>query len=58
LLTEPVRVSDKLKALDLMGKHHRIFNESVDVTVEHIDRHELAIILQSSLAAALDFEAE
>jgi hypothetical protein len=41
-----------------MGRHHRIFNESVDLTVEHIDRQELAIILQSVMADARDFEAE
>lgn len=57
--TEPVRVGDKLKALDLMGKHHRIFNESVDVTIEQIDRQELVIILQGALQAGMiDIEVE
>ena len=46
---EGVRVGDKLKALDLMGKHHRIFNESVGVASEQTDRQELVIILQSAL---------
>jgi hypothetical protein len=52
--SEPIRVGDKLKALDLMGKHHRIFNESVDVKIEQIDRQELTVILESVLAEVLD----
>ncbi|MCM3873686.1 MAG: terminase small subunit [Pyrinomonadaceae bacterium] len=46
---EPVRIGDKLKALDLMGKHHRIFNESANVVVEHLNGLDLAIILQQTL---------
>lgn len=49
---EPVRVSEKLKALDLMGKHHSIFNESMNVTVEHLDQEDLAIILQQALSSS------
>lgn len=51
---EPVRVGEKLKALDLMGKHHRIFNESVNVAIEQVDLHELTLILQSAFSAVLE----
>jgi len=53
--SEPVRVADKLKALDLMGKHHRLFNESMPTVnnEEQIDRQSLTVILEESLALVL-----
>ncbi|SRR6266496_1246494 len=49
----PIRLGDKLKALDLIAKHHRLYSESIDVTIEHVDRQELSIILQQALSSVL-----
>lgn len=37
---EPVRVSDKLKALELMGKHHKLFTDKVETN--EVDLPQLA----------------
>lgn len=39
-----------------MAKHHRLYSECVDVTIEQIDSQELLIILQSAIDAVVDLE--
>lgn len=52
--SEPVRMGDKIKALESLGKYHKLFNESVDVFVaETIERSELMIILEAALQAEM-----
>jgi phage terminase small subunit len=35
---EPVRVSDKLKALELMGKHHKLFTDKVETSQPDLEQ--------------------
>lgn len=54
--THELELHNSQSALELMGKHHRLF---ADVSVsEHtevkVERHELTVVLQSALANALD----
>jgi hypothetical protein len=52
--SEPVRVTDKLKALDLMGKHHRLFNEPIAAVYEdHINSQSLTVTLQEVLSLVI-----
>ena len=53
--THELELHNSQAALELMGKHHRLFADVVEThsTVTNVERQELVVILQSALSAGL-----